>query len=50
MKKGDIVKYGGVVGLILYVNVDGGMLKVLDKQGLVDWFVTAHCEVISESR
>ena len=57
MKKGDIVRYkypkvkpGGDVGLILYVNVDGGTLKVLDKLGQVDWFVTSYCEVISESR
>ena len=58
MKVGDIVKYGNykysdeseVTGVILYVNQQGGTLKVLDKFGKVDWFVTSYCEVISESR
>ena len=58
MKVGDIVKYGHskysveseVTGVILYVNQHGGTLKVLDKFGKVDWFVTSYCEVISESR
>lgn len=58
MKAGDIVKYGyskyeyesEVTGVILYVNVAGGTLKVLDKFGKIDWFVTSYCEVISESR
>lgn len=58
MKVGDIVKYGyskysdesEVTGVILYVNQQGGTLKVLDKFGKVDWFVTSYCEVISESR
>jgi len=36
--------------LILYVNAEGGTLKVLDSQGQVDWFVTSYCEVISEGR
>ncbi len=58
MKVGDIVKYGNskysdgsrVTGLILHVNQEGGTLKVLDKFGNVDWFVTSDCEVISEDR
>ena len=58
MKQGDIVKYGhskysdgsDVTAFVLYVNEEGGTLKVLDKFGNVDWFVTSHCEVISESR
>ena len=58
MKVGDIVKYGyskyedesPVIGTVLYVNDVGGTLKVLDKYGKVDWFVTSYCEVISESR
>ena len=58
MKQGDIVKYGhskysdgsDVTAVVLYVNEEGGTLKVLDKFGNVDWFVTSHCEVISESR
>ena len=56
MQVGDIVKYGyskyeddsPVIGKILYVNEDGGTLKVLDKYGEIDWFVTSYCEVISE--
>lgn len=58
MKVGDIVKYGrsryedgtDVTGVILHVNEPGGTLKVLDKFGKIDWFVTSYCEVISESR
>lgn len=58
MQVGDIVKYGNskysdgsdVVAVILHVNQEGGTLKVLDKFGNVDWFVTSHCEVINESR
>mgnify|MGYP001404703750 CR=1 FL=1 len=58
MKIGDLVKYGyskyedgsPVVGTVLFVNDAGGTLKVLDKCGNVDWFVTSYCEVISESR
>jgi len=55
---GDIVEYGHskydddspVIGKVLYVNKDGGTLKVLDRFGSIDWFVTSDCEVISESR
>ena len=58
MKVGDIVKYGhsryeddsDVTGVILCVNEPGGTLKVLDKFGNIDWFVTSYCEVISECR
>jgi len=51
VKVGDIVKYGySRTGVILYVNEPGGTLKVLDKFGKIDWFVTSYCEVISESR
>ena len=58
MKVGDIVKYehsrysdgDSVTGLILYINAEGGTLKVVDKFGNIDWFVTSYCEVLSESR
>jgi len=58
VKVGGIVKYGyskyedesPVIGKVLYVNEDGGTLKVLDKYGNIDWFVTSYCEVISEGR
>jgi hypothetical protein len=58
MKVGDLVKYGyskyddgsPVIGTVLYINDAGGTLKVLDKHGAIDWFVTSYCEVISESR
>ena len=57
VKVGDIVKYGrsryedgsDVTGIILHVNEPGGTLKVLDKHGEIDWFVTSYCEVISEN-
>ena len=58
MKIGDLVKYGyskyedntPVIGTVLFVNKEGGTLKVLDKHGATDWFVTSYCEVISETR
>lgn len=58
MKVGDLVRYGyskyedesPVIGKILFVNDAGSTLKVLDKYGKIDWFVTSYCEVISESR
>ena len=58
MQVGDLVKYGYsryadeslVIGKVLFVNDAGGTLKVLDKYGKIDWFVTSYCEVISESR
>ena len=58
MKAGDLVRYGhsrysdgsDVTAIILCVNESGGTLKVLDKFGNVDWFVTSYCEVISENR
>ena len=58
MRPGDIVKYGhskytdgsDVTAMVLYVNEEGGTLKVLDKFGNVDWFVMSHCSVVHESR
>ncbi len=58
MQVGDLVRYGysryedesPVIGTVLFVNDGGGTLKVLDRHGKVDWFVTSYCEVISESR
>lgn len=58
MKIGDLVRYGYskysdasiVFGTIVSINDEGGTLKVLDKFGKIDWFITSYCEVISESR
>ena len=58
MRVGDIVKYGysryedesPVIGTVLFMNDAGGTLKVLDKYGKIDWFVTSYCEVISGGR
>ena len=58
MQVGDLVKYGysrydddsPVIGTVLFVNAPGGTLKILDKRGNIDWFVTSYCEVISEGR
>ena len=55
VKVGDIVKYGysiydddsPVIGKVLSINHEGGTLKVLDKYGKIDWFVTSYCEVIN---
>ena len=57
VKVGDIVKYGysiyddgaPVIGKVLSINHEGGTLKVLDKHGEIDWFVTSYCEVINGS-
>ena len=43
-------KYTQPTAVVLKVNEPGGTLKVLDKDGLTDWFVTSYCEVISEGR
>lgn len=56
MRIGDIVRYGysryedesPVIGKVLFINELGGTIKVLDKYGEIDWFVTSYCEVISE--
>jgi len=58
VKVGDLVVYkydapykvSTERALVLYINDEGGTLKVLDSQGQVDWFVTSYCEVVSESR
>ncbi len=64
MKVGDLVRYkyntlsafesdrgfSKPFGLILYVNEEGGTLKVVNWDGQIDWFVTSYCEVISEGR
>jgi hypothetical protein len=60
VKKGDLVKYRDgcsrysdgqpVIGLVLYVNEEGGTVKVLNKFGNIDWFVTSDCKLINESR
>ena len=58
MRIGDIVRYGhskysdesSVIGKVLSINYEGGTIKVLDKYGKIDWFVTSYCEVINESR
>ena len=43
-------KYTQPTGVVVMVNKDGGTLKVIDSDGLIDWFVASYCEVISESR
>ena len=57
MKIGDFVIYRTYsdptfsdIGVVLYLNHEGGTLKVLNTRGKVSWFVTSGCEVISESR
>tara|TARA_Y100000114_G_C11723212_1_gene309586 strand:+ start:762 stop:929 length:168 start_codon:yes stop_codon:yes gene_type:complete len=54
MRVGDIVKYGhskysdgkDVTGLVLHINTAGGTVKVIDRFGNIDWFVTSECEVV----
>lgn len=58
MKVGNLVKYGhskysdgtDVIALVLWINKEGGTVKVLDKFGNIDWFVTSGCEVLNEDR
>ena len=55
---GDFVRYrhskyscgADVTAVVLWVNKDGGTVKVLDKFGNIDWFVTSGCEILSASR
>ena len=55
MKIGDIVSYGhskysdgsDVTGLVIYINNEGGTLKVVDKFGNIDWFVMSECEIVN---
>ena len=53
MKVGDLVvyKYDAQVSteraLVLYVNDEGGTLKVLTADKGIKWFVTSYCEVIN---
>ena len=56
VKVGDLVvyKYDAQVSteraLVLYVNDEGGTLKVLTADKGIKWFVTSCCEVVSEGR
>ena len=52
MKVGDLVKYYGDwtdLGVVLYVNDDGGTLKVHSNNKMV-WWVTSGCEVVNGNR
>ena len=52
MKVGDLVKYYGnwnnwsEVGLVLYINDEGGTIKV-HHNGKIKWWVTSGCEVVN---
>jgi hypothetical protein len=64
MKVGDMIRYKYLAtdgqrdnhhsrykpALILYVNEEGGTLKVLGNDGQIDWYVTSYSELISEGR
>ena len=57
MKVGDLIKYNPLklpppvsIGVVLYINDDGGTAKVVDQTGDVRWMVQSGCEVINESR
>jgi hypothetical protein len=60
MKVGDIVwenypraRVAGFkrdIAVVLYVNEDGGTIKVLLSTGEIGWLVKSGCEVINESR
>ena len=55
VKVGDLVRnrtYSATerqVGLVLFVNEEGGTLKVFSS-GRIKWFITSCCEVASEGR
>lgn len=36
------------IGVVLYLNREGGTLKVLNTRGKISWFVWSGCEVINE--
>ena len=54
MKAGDFIICRGTyktdIGVVLYDNIEGGTLKILDTCGEVFWVVRSQCEVLHESR
>jgi hypothetical protein len=54
MKVGDLVRlaaiYNSDIGFVLYVNEEGGTIKVLLSSGDIGWCVKSGCKVINESR
>ena len=58
MKVGDLVKYGNykyhtgdpVYGLVVSVDREKGVLKVVDRLGEFDWFIEDFCELVCEGR
>ena len=34
------------IGVVLYNNLDGGTLKILNLQGKIQWAVTSGCDVV----
>jgi hypothetical protein len=51
MQIGDLVRYvTGCVALVLYINTEGGTVKVVNDCGNIAWLVTSDCEVISANR
>jgi hypothetical protein len=53
MKIGDLVRlaaiYNSDIGFVLYVNEEGGTIKVLLSSGDIGWCVKSGCKVINES-
>ena len=50
MKVGDLVRlaaiYNSDIGFVLYVNEEGGTIKVLLSSGDIGWCVKSGCKVI----
>ena len=50
LKVGDLIKYvTGCIATVLYVNAEGGTVKVFNDNGNIAWLVASECEVISGS-
>ena len=49
MKVGDLVRYkhDGIMGVVFYINPEGGTIKMVTTEGLEKWCVTSYCEVIA---
>jgi hypothetical protein len=51
MQVGDLIRYvTGCIATVLYINVEGGTVKVFNDNGSIAWLVASDCEVISASR
>jgi len=50
MKVGDLIRYvTGCIATVLYINVEGGTVKVFNVNGSIAWLVASDCEVLNKT-